>query len=151
MKWMSNIVVGLAVAVILFGGPVLAADRGSPDEAKALAEKAAAYLRANGPEVAFPAFNDPAGAFRDRDLYVLVLDQAGVMRAHGANMNLIGRPQLDMRDVTGKRMSAEMIAIADQGSVEYRWQNPNTKVIEQKVTYVIRVGDYSVGVGAYKP
>lgn len=147
---------GLFVAVLLgvfavTTAPGIAADRGTPEEAKALALKAAEYLRANGPEKAFPVFSNPTGEFRDRDLYVLVLDRAAVMMAHGANPNLIGRSQLAMRDVTGKPMAAEMVAIPTEGVVEYRWQNPETKAIEEKVTYIFRVGDYTVGVGAYKP
>jgi len=40
--------------------------------------------------------------------------------------------------------------VQDAGWVEYKWQNPVSKAIEAKATYVVRVGQYSVGVGAYK-
>ena len=36
------------------------ADKGTADEAKAMVEKAAALLKASGPDKAFEAFNDPA-------------------------------------------------------------------------------------------
>lgn len=44
----------------------------------------------------------------------------------------------------------EMIAVKDVGWVDYKWQNPVTKAIEAKATYMVRVGQLSVGVGAYK-
>jgi cytochrome c len=126
-----------------------AADRATPDEAKAMAVKAAAFLKENGPDKAFPAFDkDPA--WRDRDLYVFVQNNSGVVEAHGANAALIGKTLLNLKDVDGKPFVQEMVAVKDAAWVDYKWQNPETKTIDPKTSYVIRVGDYTVGVGAYK-
>lgn len=62
----------LLMALLLFGfaASAGAVDRASPDEAKAMAIKAAQYLKASGPEKAFEAFKAPDAGFRDRDLFV---------------------------------------------------------------------------------
>lgn len=126
-----------------------AADHATPDEAKAMAIKAAAFLKEKGPDKAFPAFDkDPA--WHDRDLYVFVQDNNGVVLAHGTIPALIGKKLINLKDVDGKPFVQEMVAVKDAAWVDYKWQNPETKTIDQKTSYVIRVGDYTVGVGAYK-
>ncbi len=126
-----------------------AAEMGTPDEAKALAEKAAAFLKANGPEKAFPVFQAKDGGFQDRDLYVTVADSTGTMLANGGMPTLVGKNLIDLKDVDGKPFEREVVAIKDAGWVEFKWLNPVTKAIVLKKTYQIRVGDYLVGVGAY--
>lgn len=132
---------------------VFAAEPGTADEAKALCEKAAAYLKDAGPDKAFPAFNDQHGPFIDRDLYVFVRSMDGNTVAHGANAQMIGHTNLSLRDADGKLYNKEMIELATtkgSGWVDYRWVNPVDKKIEQKSSFIERVGDYVVGVGFYK-
>jgi len=150
----------LSVAVMLLGVALLPrlgmalGDHGTADEAKAMAEKAAAYLKEMGPGNAFAAFNDKANAqFHDRDLYVFVRSMDGNTVAHGANPGMIGHTNLDLRDPDGKLYNKEMIDLAsDKGSgwVDYRWVNPVSKKIEPKSSYIVKVGDFVVGVGFYK-
>ena len=115
-----------------------------------MAVKAAQYLKEAGPDTAFAAFNDKAGPWHDRDLYVFVNDESCKTLAHGGNQALIGKTLAALKDVEGKPFIQDIAAVKDAGWVDYKWQNPVTKVIEPKVTYVVRVGQYSVGVGAYK-
>jgi cytochrome c len=136
-------------SVLLLAALAYAAGQATPDEAKAMAIKAAAYLKAEGPEKAFPVFDAKDGPWHDRDLYVTVQDSQGVMLAHGTNPGLIGKSLIDLKDVDGKAFTREMVAIQDAGWVHFKWQNPLTKAVEPKVTYEVRVGDYLVGVGAY--
>jgi hypothetical protein len=138
-----------AVGVLGLGRPGQAFSGGTRDDAKALAEKAAAYLKAVGPEKALPEFSAKDGPWHDRDLYVTVQNSQGVMVAHGTNAGLIGRTVLDLKDVTGKAFNREVQAVTDTAWVDFKWQNPVTKVVEAKSQYTIRVGDYLVGVGAY--
>jgi cytochrome c len=128
---------------------VWAVGQATPDEAKAMAIKAADYLKSVGPEKAFPEFNAKEGPWRDRDLYVFVDDAKGVMVANGTNPGLIGKSVVELRDVDGKAFHHEILAITDAGWVDFKWRNPVTNAIEPKTTYEIRVGDYIVGVGAY--
>ena len=139
---------GLFLALVLAVAPVAAAEQGGVDEAKAMAEKAAALLKAEGKDKAFAAFNGDA-AYKDRDLYVFVVDNAGVTVAHGANAGLIGKNLMEVRDPSGKQFVKEMTQIKDNGWVDYVWQNPASKKVEPKRSYVIREGDVVVGVGAY--
>ena len=125
-------------------------DRATPEEAKVMAIKAAQYLKEVGPDTAFAAFNDKQGPWHDRDLYVFVNDATCKTFAHGGNQALVGKTLATLKDVEGKPFMQDIAAIQDAGWVEYKWQNPVTKAIEPKVTYVVRVGQYSVGVGAYK-
>jgi signal transduction histidine kinase len=137
-----------AVALI---GSAFAAEVGSPDDAKAMADRAAAYLKANGPEKAFTAFNDKQDAnFHDRDLYVFVFDPTGKVLAHGANATLVSKNMAELKDVDGKPFVKEFLAVKDAGWVDYKWQNPQSKAVEAKTTYVVRSADYVLGVGAYK-
>jgi cytochrome c len=140
--------VSLTVA-LLFAPAVYAAGQATADDAKAMAVKAAEYLKAVGPDKAFPDFDAKDGSWHDRDLYVYVLDNNGVMLAHGSNPGLIGKTVLDVKDVDGKPMTRETLAVKDSGWVNFKWQNPLTKAVEPKVVYVVRVGDYFVEVGAY--
>jgi cytochrome c len=127
-----------------------AGDTGTLEEAKAMSLRAADFLRQEGPDKAFPVFNAKDGPFHDRDLYVMVYDNTGLNVSHGANAALIGKQLIDLKDTDGKPLIRELVAVQDRGFVEYKWPNPITKKIEQKATYVVRVGDYLVGVGAYK-
>jgi cytochrome c len=135
----------LGISVGAYAGEV-----GTPDEAKAMAIRAADLLRSAGPEKAFPVFDKDA-EFHDRDLYVMVYDVAGKNVSHGANPALIGKNLIDLKDSDGKFMIHDFVAIKDANWVDYKWPNPTTKKIEPKTTYVVRVNDYLVGVGAYKP
>jgi hypothetical protein len=127
----------------------LAAGQATPEEAKAMAIKAAAYLKEVGPEKAFPEFDAKEGPWHDRDLYVTVQDSKGILVAHGTNAGLIGKSMMDLKDVDGKPFTHEIQAVKDVGWVDYKWQNPVTKAVEPKTAYEVRVGEYIVGVGAY--
>jgi cytochrome c len=139
----------VVLLILGFAASAGAADRGTPDEAKAMAIKAAEYLQANGPEKAFEAFKAADAGFRDRDLYVYVQDDKGNMAFHPYTPALIGKSVLDLKDVDGKPFNREMQAIKDAGWVDYKWQDPLTKLVQPKRAYVVRVGGYLVGSGAY--
>jgi len=139
----------LLAPVLLFAPAALAAGQASPDEAKAMAIKASEYLKAVGPDKAFAAFDAKDGPWHDRDLYVIVQNNQGVIVAHGTNPGLIGKLVLDLKDVDGKPFNREFQGIRDSGWINYKWQNPLTRTVESKTMYAVRVGDDVVGVGAY--
>lgn len=143
-----NAAFALLIAFFLTATPAVAADRASLDEAKAMAEKAAAYLKAEGKDKAIAAFNGDA-QFKDRDLYVFALNPDGTNIAHGANPALVGKNLMSLRDPSGRQFVKDMTEVADKGWVDYSWQNPTTKAVEPKRSYVIRQGDIVLGVGAY--
>ncbi len=135
---------------LLLAPAAWAAGQATPDDAKAMALKAAAYLKSVGPEKAFPEFDAKDNStWHDRDLYVTVQDANSIMVAHGTNPGLIGKAMLNLKDVDGKPFNQEIHAIKDTGWVSFKWQNPLTKAVEPKTMYVVNIGDYLVGVGAY--
>lgn len=148
---MKSVRFALLLVFALFTGSVAmaAADRGTPDEAKAMALKAAQYLKEVGPAKAFAAFDAKDGPWHDRDLYVFVQDENFTVKAHGAMPTLIGRSFPDLKDVDGKPFPRLQQAIKTEGWVEYKWKDPVTNLVRPKKTYVVRVGDLTVAVGAY--
>jgi cytochrome c len=73
--------------------------------------------------------------------------------AHGARPALIGKTLIDLKDQDGKFLIREMVAMAKgpgSGWIEYKWPNPLNNKIEDKLSYVEKMGDYFVGVGVYK-
>jgi cytochrome c len=135
-------------------GVASAAERGTAEEASALVKKGIAYLKANGPEKSYAAFNDPQGQFVDRDLYLFVIDMTGKMLAHGANKKLLGKNLIELKDADGKAFLKEFIDVANKkgkGWVDYKWPHPQTKAIESKSSYVEKLDDGTmIGVGIYK-
>lgn len=133
--------------------PSAAAEGGSADDAVALTKKAVAYVNENGKDKAFAEFSNPAGRFRDRELYVTALDLTGKNLAHGGNPKLIGKSTLELKDMDGKYFVKEFIDVANKkgkGWVDYKWPNPVTRAIEQKSTYVEKIDDFVITCGIYK-
>lgn len=138
---------------LAFAGSALAAERGSSAEAVAMVQKAVAYIKANGKEKALAEFSNPSGQFKDRDLYIFVVDAGGKMLAHGANPKLIGKNLMELKDVDGKLFVKEYLALAQskgKGWTDYKWPNPSTSAIDLKSSYVEKVDDFVVGCGIYK-
>lgn len=154
---MKKILVSIVLAccsAFLWTAPATAAERGTADEAGALVKKGIAYLKANGAEKAYAAFNDPAGQFVDRDLYLFVFDMNGKTLAHGANKKLLDKTLIDLKDADGKAFIKEFVDVANKkgkGWVEYKWPHPQTKAIENKASYIEKLPDGTlIGVGIYK-
>jgi cytochrome c len=152
---MKRGVLGAMVAVAVLFGAVCLAYAAAPEDAKGLAEKAAAYAKANGKEKAITDFNNPTGAFVKGELYIFALDFDGKMLANGGNPKMTGNNWKGAKDSKGKLFAVEMIDVAKakgSGWVEYSWTHPTTKKIQPKVTWVQRVegADYFVACGIYK-
>jgi cytochrome c len=146
----------IAIAILALAGAgftAVAAGNGTADEAKAMVDRAAKMLTADGKDKAFQVFDDQAGPFVDRDLYVFVIDQSGTTVAHAVNKALIGKSLLNLKDADGKAFIQEILDVANkngEGWVDYKWPNPTTKKVEGKSSYVKKVGDLIIGVGIYK-
>jgi cytochrome c len=152
MNYLTKPVLAFLCA-LTFSAPALAADRGTREEAVAMVKKAAAYLKDNGREKAFAEFNKQPGSFRDRDLYVFVMEMNGLEVMNGNNPKLVGKNLLELKDANGKMMVKEFIDVAKNkgsGWVDYAWPSPVKGEIEHKSTYVEKVGDVLIGCGVYK-
>lgn len=145
---LQALVLSLACSTLAFG-----AERGTADEAVALVQKAVAYMKANGKEKAYAEFNNPNGQFKDRDLYIFVIDMTGLEWANGANQKIVGKNVLDLKDAEGKMMVKSFIDLAKskgKGWVDYKWPNPVQKTVESKSTYLEKYEDVLVASGIYK-
>lgn len=146
----------LAVVVVLaagFGRPALSAEHATKDECVALVKKAIEYVKKEGVEKAYAAFDKKGGEFTDRDLYIYVQDMSGRTLAHGANVKLIGKDMHDAQDVDGKYYVRERLALASKQSSfwqDYKFSNPMTKKIEFKEAYCERLAETLVCSGVYK-
>ncbi|HEX6740051.1 MAG TPA: cache domain-containing protein [Vicinamibacteria bacterium] len=138
-------------AGLLLSLTAAAADKGTPQEAQAMLDKAVAAVKADEAK-ALAAFNDPKGGFVDRDLYVFCFDKTGTITAHGANKAMIGTDTTVLKDPDGKAIGAEMMALAGKGggSIEYKWKSPTTNQVATKVSFIKSAGNQTCGVGAYK-
>jgi hypothetical protein len=138
-------------SVLALAFPAMAGELGTREEAQAMCEKAAALIKTETLEKAVPKFQDQNGGFIDRDLYVFVLDGKGVFLAHGAKPVLIGKGGLEMKDVTGFPLIRAFMDVKDAGWVDYKWPHfVDKNTIKDKSSYIIKVDDYTVGVGYYK-
>lgn len=152
MKRLAALIIVVAFSTLGIFHTAYAAGR---EDAKALVEKAYAYLKENAKPEAFTEISNPNGQFVKEGLYVFVLDFKGKNLADGGNPDLVGNNHLGFKDTNGKYFVKEMIRIAKskgEGWVEYMWLNPNTKKIQPKITYVKRIKgtDALMGSGVLK-
>lgn len=139
---MKRAVAGILLVVFMVLGVFSAADAATQDEARAMVDKAYAYLQEKGKDDAYPEFSNPKGKFVQGDLYVFVLDFNGVNLADGGNPGFVGQKHIGLKDTNGKYFIKEMIKTAKTkgtGWVDYMWLNPATKQIQAKTTYVRRI------------
>jgi cytochrome c len=142
------------VALLTFTGVASADNYGTKDEAVAMVKRVQAMFAKDGADATFKAVSDKAVAeFHDRDLYPFIYDMQGNCVAHGARGALIGKNLMDLKDQDGKYLIHEMIDVAKgpgSGWIDYKWPNPLNNKIEDKSSYVEKMGDYFAGVGVYR-
>lgn len=142
------------VAFMMFAPSALAAEFGTKSEAVAMIKRVQEKFKKDGAEATFKAVSDKSvKEFHDRDLYPFIYDMKGTCVAHGARPALIGKNLFNLKDQDGKYLIRVMIDIAKgpgSGWVDYKWPNPLNNKIEDKSSYVEKMGDYFVGVGIYK-
>jgi hypothetical protein len=112
------------------------------EQAQAMTTKAADFLKKQGADKAFAAFN-AGGDWRDGDLYVFVVDDSGTWVASGARAELVGT-------MDDRPFIKEIVAVKDKGWVNYKFVSPADGKEHDKSSYIVRVGNNLVGAGAYK-
>jgi signal transduction histidine kinase len=153
MRFLRSLLAITLVSFVSFGA--LAQERGTKEEAKALAEQAAAHVKKVGPDQAFKDFTTDKAAWTKKDMYVFVSDLKGMTMAHGANDKLVGKNMMELKDQNGKlfvKELTEVVKAKGSGWVEYDWAHPQTKKIEGKATYALKLSNYDgfVAVGIYR-
>lgn len=120
-------------------------------EAESMVKRGIAYIKANGKDKALSEFSNQKGQFVKGELYIYVVDQKGIVIAHGTTPKLIGKNFFDLKDANGKLFIQEIMRVAKSGGwVEYKWNNPVSKKIENKFAYVETIGGMFVICGVYR-
>jgi cytochrome c len=131
--------------------PAYAAD--SPADAVAMVDKGLSYLQKNGKDALIKEINNKNPDFIKGELYLYIRGMDGTILAHPVNPKLIGKNMTVLPDADGKLFRKEIIDLAKtkgKGWVDYRYNNPVTKNLEDKSTYLVRSGDLILEAGIYK-
>jgi uncharacterized protein len=127
---------------------------GSRDEAVAMVHRVQDMFKKLGPDATVQAVRRKAPGTIDRDLYVYIVDQTGHVVANGAIATMTpGTNLYDFKDQNGKYLMREQLDVCkgpQRGWVDFRWLSPLTRTIEDKSSYIERMGDWCVGVGIYR-
>jgi cytochrome c len=152
---MRALIAAAFATLLLAASVVVAAEFGTKEEAVAMVKRVQEKFKKDGAEATFKAVSDKSTPeFHDRDLYPFIYDMNGVIVASGARPSLIGKNLIDLRDQDGKYPFREMVKIArgpGSGWFDYKFINPFTNKVENKSSYIEKMGDYFVGVGVWKP
>ena len=142
------------VSLLIFALTASAADFGTRDEAVAMVKRVQEKFKKDGPDATFAAITGKMREFHDRDLYPYIYNLSGLCVAHGARPALINKNLIDLKDQDGNYLIRAHIEIAKgpgSGWISYKWPHPQTNKIEDKTSYVEKMGDdYFVGVGVYR-
>src|SRR6186713_1848208 len=127
------------VALLLFAavGTSWAADFGTPEEAKAMLERAVAAVKEDKAK-ALDMFNKGEGGFKDRDLYVFCANAFdGIITAHPYGEK--GKQLSGIVGVNGVRLGETMMQNATEGTIKettYVWpRHPTGEVLAKTVFY----------------
>lgn len=153
MQYTSRMAVALLTAAC-FALPAAAQERGTKEEAKAMADAAFEHIKKVGPQKAYADFTTDKAAWTKKDLYVMVYDSKAVVLAHGGNDKLIGKDMSAVKDGNGKPVVTGLIETAAKGGgwYDYDWPDPISKKMMGKSTYARKQpnGEGFVGVGIYR-
>ncbi|MFZ6725735.1 cache domain-containing protein [Undibacterium sp. MH2W] len=141
----------MAMFLLLTSASTFAAD--VPEDAIAMVDKGLSYIEKNGKENLINEIKNKNPDFIKGDIYLYVRGIDGVILAHPFNPKLVGKNMLELPDADGKLYRKDIVNLAKtkgKGWVDYRYNNPVSKEIENKSTYVYRTGDIILEAGIYK-
>ncbi|MEG1051889.1 MAG: cache domain-containing protein [Janthinobacterium sp.] len=151
---MKRLFTGSLLCLAFVGGSVNAAVEPTEKDAIAMAERGAAFMKANGKEEMMKKITAKDPDFVQGSLYVDMRDiKTGIVLAHPINPSIVGKDLTDVPDANGKKYRREIIELAQKqgkGWVDYQYKNPTSGKIEPKTTYILRVNDVVLEAGIYK-
>jgi cytochrome c len=134
--------------------PAATSERGTPDEAKAMLQKAIDHYNQAGRDQALADFNSRIAPFFDRDLYVVCMGSDHIETANGGFPQYVGVSADALTDNAGHPLGKVIWDAASDSavnSVDYHWVNPVNGQTEPKTLFFQKVGTDVCGVGAYNP
>jgi len=137
-------------AVLALAVSASAGDRGTPEEAQALLDRAVKAVQADEAK-ALAAFNDPKGGYQDRDLYVFCSGPDGKISA-SRDSKTVGTETAAVKGPDGRMVGKEIAEVGKKGggTLEYKWTNPVSHKVETKTSVIKSVGKQICGVGSFK-
>lgn len=154
---MKNIISGFLVLLFVFlmTSTVSAGENtATVSEVISMAEKAAAMM-IEDPEAALAEISKRDGKFVWKDSYVFAMNLEGKMLAHPFMPGLMRMDNLlltpDKNVENPKMLFVEFVVVAStkgEGWVEYMWPKPGSTTPSVKETYIYRVPDTNLFVGA---
>jgi Single Cache domain 2 len=148
---LRNLAFVVGYAVILVSSTVTlvpAADFGTPEEAKALLERAVAAVKEDKAK-ALDMFNK---GFKDRDLYVWCANASDGIVTATPYWNR-GKQLKDLEGKRGAPFGQTVMQNATEGTIKettYWWPRPGTDKPLEKTALYTKVGDQICSVGYYK-
>jgi cytochrome c len=139
--------------VLLIGlATVLPAWADDPADVESLVTGACNLFAEEGKEAALKAINSKQGPFIKGDLYVFAVKTTdNVVLAHPYEHSVRGVCLNDLEDAAGMKVFRKFQELAEQkggGWLQYMWSKPGSKDPSPKRTYVKRVPNEDVYVGA---
>ncbi len=139
---------------LAFAGAAQAAAEPTEKDAIAMAERAAAFSKANGRDALIKKITAKDPEFVQGSMYIYMRDfGSGVNLAHPFNQSIVGKDLNDVPDTNGKMYRRDIMDVAKKdgkGWVDYMYKNPENNKIEAKTAYVLRSGDVVLVAGIYK-
>ncbi|MES2049816.1 MAG: cache domain-containing protein [Pseudomonadota bacterium] len=145
--------VAFSLFALLTSSSLFAVAADNPADAIAIVEKGLSYVQKNGKDALIKEVNNKNPEFIKGDIYLYVRAMDGTVLAHPINPKLVGKNMITLPDGNGKLFRKEIIELAQtkgKGWVDYRYNNPVTKEMEDKSTYIVRSGDVILEAGIYK-
>ncbi|MFZ6759740.1 cache domain-containing protein [Undibacterium sp. Ji50W] len=151
MKFLKLLATLVTLLLLSHLQPAYAED--NPADAIAMVEKGVAYMQKHGKDALAQEINNKNPEFINGAIYLYMRGMDGAIIAHPINPKLIGKNMLDLPDADGKYYRKDILTLAKskgKGWVDYRYNNPVTKQIENKTTYIFRSNDVILEAGIYK-
>ncbi len=148
---MKTLLSSLLISAGLIGNALAASDFATPKEAEAFVQKAVKHLATAGKDKAFADFAKPE--WRDRDLYVIVMDKDVTTLVHGANPKFVGKSMVGAADVDGVKFAqimSDSAKAAGKSWTDYKFTDPVSKKILPKAAYCEKQAEFVVCSGIYK-
>jgi len=150
---MKKLLITAAVSAIFFSAlNAVAGELATKDECVVKCHEAAALINSKGVEAAIEMIGDPTGPFVWKDSYVFLMNLDGKMLAHPMQPELTKHEHvLLVTDPMDKALFVHFVNLArkvGQGWVEYMWPKPGKNTPSKKITYIYRVPNQELFVGA---
>lgn len=148
---MKSVLSSILISAGLIGNAFAASEFATPKEAEAFVQKAVKHLAAAGKDKAFADF--ATAEWRDRDLYVIVMDKDVNTMVHGANPKFVGKNMAGAADVDGVKFAQTMSDSAKASGkswTDYKFTDPVSKKVLPKAAYCEKQAEFVVCSGIYK-